>query len=71
MEERAIAAFNVGTTKVGTTLAELKLRVAEHVIAQDDGYRPDEVQRILAETKVGAWRKSDLLEKLRMVFSTS
>ena len=71
MEERAIAAFNVGTTKVGTTLTELKLRVAEHIVAQDDCYRPDEVQTILAETKVGVWRRQNLLEKLRKVFSMS
>jgi len=69
VEEPTITTGDVGTTKVGTTLADLKLRVAEHIIAQDDGYRPDEVQSILAETKVGAWRRPALLKKLQMVFS--
>ena len=71
MRGQTVSAVSSGTTKLNTTLADLKVRVAEHIIAQDDCYRPDEVQSILAETKVGAWRRSDLLEKLRMVFSTS
>jgi len=71
MEERTIATSDVGNTKASTTMADLKLRVAEHIIAQDNCYRPDEVQGILAETKVGAWRRSTLLKKLKMVFSVS
>jgi len=71
MKEQTASPVSSGTTKLGTTLTDLKLRVAEHIIEQDDYYRPDEVQSILAETKVGAWRRADLLKKLRMVFSTS
>ena len=71
MEEQTVSPVSSGTTKLGTTLTDLKLRVAEHIIKQDDCYRPDEVQGILAETKVGARRRTDLLKKLRMVFSTS
>jgi hypothetical protein len=71
MRERTIGVGDIGTTKVGITLADLKLRVAEHIIAQGDSYRPDEVQTILAETKVGAWRRQNLLEKLKTIFSTS
>ncbi|MFC1915804.1 hypothetical protein ACFLW4_03835 [Chloroflexota bacterium] len=71
MEKSTITTVDVGTTKTGTALAELKLRVAEHIIAQNDCYRPDEVRSILDETKVGAWRKPALLKKLQMVFSFS
>ena len=71
MEERTTSSVDIGANKVGTSLADLKLRVAKHIIAQDDYYRPDEVQRILAETKVGAWKRSELLEKLRLIFSAS
>jgi len=71
MRERIIGAGRAGTAKRGVTLADLKVKVAEHIIAHDAGYRPDEVWSILAETKVGAWRRQALVEKLRMVFSTS
>jgi len=50
-------------------IADLKLRVAEHIVAQDDCYRTADVQTILAETKVGAWRRADLLKKLQIIFS--
>jgi hypothetical protein len=44
--------------------------MAEHIIAQ---YNPDkaDVWSILAETKVGAWRKWALLKKLERVFSVA
>ena len=71
MKERDMMVGEVRTTKPYMTLADLKLRVAEHIIAQADCYRPDEVQSILAETKIGAWRRVDLLEKLRIIFSMS
>jgi len=70
MEERTKAAFDVEATKVGDSLTELKLRVAEHVIAQDDRHETD-VRAILAETKVGAWRKSDLWKKLEVIFTAT
>ena len=71
MKGRDMMADDVRLTRSYTTLADLKLRVAEHLIAQADCYRPDEVQSILAETKIGAWRRVDLLEKLRIIFSMS
>ncbi len=71
MKEQDMMAGEVRSTKPYTTLGDLKLRVAEHIIAQADCYRPDEILSILAETKVGAWRRSYLLEKLRFIFSMS
>jgi hypothetical protein len=71
VRDRDITASEIKTIQPCTTLADLKLRVAEHVIAQADGYQSDEVQKILAETKVGAWRRDVLLEKLRIIFSAS
>ena len=62
---------DVGTTKVCTTIADLKLRVAEHIVAQYDGYGTTDVRNILAETKVGAWRRAALLKILKMVFSAA
>ena len=61
----------IDTTKRSITLADLRLKLAEHIIAHEDNYRPDEVWSILTETKVGAWRRKALVEKLRVVFSTS
>ena len=62
---------NWGNIKSNMTLADLKVKLAEHIIAQADCYKPDEMWSILTETKVGAWRRSDLLEKLRLIFSFS
>jgi len=50
-------------------VANLVLKVAEHIVTQNDCYRNADVQTILAETKVGAWRRADLLKKLKMTFS--
>jgi len=50
-------------------VANLKLKVAEHIVTQNDGYMNTDVQSILAETKVGAWKRADLLKKLKMTFS--
>jgi hypothetical protein len=55
----------------GSDIANLKLRVAEHIAAQYDCYRAADVPTILAETKVGAWRRTDLEKKLKMLFSAS
>ena len=56
------------STLTPINVADLKLRVAERLITQNDCYRTADVQTILAETKVGAWRRADLLKKLRMIF---
>jgi len=56
------------TTLTSINVADLKLRVAEHIVTQNDCYRTADVQTILAETKVGAWRRADLLKKLKMIF---
>ena len=71
MEKQTTASGDAGTTKICATIFDLQLRVAEHIIAQDDCYRADDVQSILAETKVGAWRRADLLKKLKMIFSVA
>ena len=56
------------STLTSTNIADLKLRVAEYIVTQNDFYRTADVQTILAETKVGAWRQADLLKKLKMIF---
>lgn len=55
----------------GTTLVDLKLKIAEHLINQADSYRLNEVHSIMAETKVGARKRTDLVDKMRLVFSMS
>ena len=55
----------------GVDIAELKLRMAEHIIAQEECTRMADVRSILAETKVGAWRKATLRKKLEMLFSAT
>ncbi|MFQ6121739.1 MAG: hypothetical protein ACE5LA_01595 [Dehalococcoidales bacterium] len=68
MEQQVIAGIDTGVTSGCTTMADLKLRVAEHIIAQYGFYGTDEVRNILTETKVGAWRRPALLKRLKMVF---
>ena len=60
-----------GGARVGTTLADLKLKIAEHLIDQADKDGPGEVYSIIAETKVGAGKRADLRDKIRLVFSIS
>lgn len=60
-----------GGAGIGTTVADMKLKLAEHLINLADFYRSDEVLSIMRETKVGAMRKNDLVDKLRLVFSVS
>ncbi len=70
MKGEAVDSINVSTTRVDT-IGDLKLRVAEYILAQSVYSTNDDVRSILAETKVGAWRRPALLEKLKMVFSLS
>jgi len=71
MEQVQLDKWGVGRETTGTTLADLKLKIAEHLINQADSYRLDEVYRIMAETKVGARKRTDLADKMRLVFSMS
>ncbi len=63
--------WGAGGAGIGTTMADMKLKIAEHLINLADFYRQDGVYSIMAETKVGARRRSDLVNKLRVVFSLS
>ena len=63
--------WGVDGARISTTLADMKLKIAEHLIHLADSYRTDEVYGILAETKIGARKRTDLVEKLRVVFSIS
>ena len=66
MIERNITSINTNDTEAHTTSDDLKLKLAEHIIAQ---YSVDtDVRSILTETKVGAWRREALLKKLKTVF---
>ena len=71
MEKQTTGFVDAGTTRECTTVADLQLRVAEHILAQYDGCGATDVRDILNETKVGAWRKPALLKILKMVFSAS
>ena len=71
MEEQTIPAMDIGTANGSTTIADLKLIMAEHIITQERYHANDEVQSILAETKVGSWGRMSLLKKLKVVFSAS
>ena len=56
----------------GQTTTDLKLKVIEHIVAQYDDHKTnDVVQNILAETKIGAWRKVDLPKILKTILSTN
>lgn len=71
MEEQSRAYINGNTTKACTTIADLRMRVAEHILAQYDSDGTTDVRNILNETKVGAWQRTTLAKVLKMVFSTS
>ncbi len=71
MEQVQLDKWGVDRGTTGTTLVDLKLKIAEHLISQADNYRPDEVYGIMAETKIGARERTQLMEKLRVVFSVS
>jgi hypothetical protein len=71
MEQMQPGKWEVGGAGKNTALVDLKLKIAEHLIDQADKYRQDEVYDILAETKIGARRRTYLAEKLKMVFSLS
>ena len=71
MEQVQQDKWGAGRATIGNALVDLKLKIAEHLINQAGSYRPDEVYSILAETKVGARRRADLMDKMRVVFSMS
>jgi hypothetical protein len=71
MESVGPGRWGAGGARISTTLADLKLKIAEHLIHQADNYRPGEIYSIMAETKIGARKRTDLMEKLKMVFSVS
>jgi len=51
-------------------LADLKVKMAEHIIAQYNCNGKNDVRDILTETKVGAWTRPALLKIIKTVFST-
>ena len=71
MEQGQLDKWAANGRITGTTLVDLKLKIAEHLINQADSYRLDEVHSIMAETKVGARKRTDLVGKMRLVFSMS
>ena len=71
MNESYIGGNDVNSTDICATIADLKLRIAEHIVDQQCYQEIDEVHDILAETKVGARRKPALLEILKKVFSAA
>ena len=71
MSETYIEGAEVNSTNICATIADLKLRVAEHIVAQYDYQGLDKVRDILAETKVGARRETSLLKILKKVFSAA
>jgi len=71
MESVPAGKWGADGTRIGTSLADMKLKIAEHLINLADRYRTNEVYGILAETKIGARKRTDLVEKLRVVFYMS
>lgn len=71
MEEQSRASINGNTTKACTTVADLRMRIAEHILAQYDSHGNTDVRNILNETKVGAGQSTTVSKFLKMVFSTA
>ncbi len=70
MKTSSVNSVQTGDAPVDS-LDDLKLKVTDYLITQHSYSAKDEVWSIMAETKVGAWRKPALLEKIRTVFSLS
>jgi len=60
-----------GEVRLCTNITDLKLKISEHLINQADRCGPDEVYSIMAETKIGSSKRTDLMDKVRLVFSIS
>ena len=71
MEQLQLEKREAGVRGIGTTLAELKLKMAGHLIDQAGRSYADEVYSIMSESKVGSNRRAELMDKLRLVFSIS
>jgi hypothetical protein len=69
MKDWSITTDDANASKIRVTVAELKLKMAEHIITLDSCRESTDVRDILSETKVGAWRRPALLKKLKMVFA--
>ncbi len=71
MKRWTIVTVGDDTTNGGTTLADVRLKIAEHIIKQYVFDGNLDVRNILTETKVGARRRPALLQKLKIVFAST
>ena len=71
MEQKQLSKKGAWGVRAGTALTDLKLKIAEHLIEQADICGPDEIYSIMAETKVGAKRRTELMNRVRFIFSIS
>jgi len=71
MENQTITSFKNGTANASKTIADLQMRMAEHILTQYGYHNTTDIRHILNETKAGAWRKSALMKMLETVFSAS
>lgn len=71
MGEQAIISFKQDATNASKTLADLQLRMAEHILTQYGFSDTTDIRHILNETKTGARGKPALLKMLEPVFSRS
>ena len=53
MEEYTRASIDIGTAKLCTSVADLKLRVAEHILTQYDCYGTNDIS-LTCQPKTGA-----------------
>jgi hypothetical protein len=71
MRESGIYGNNASSADICATIAELKLRIAEHIVDRQCCPGFEEMRDILTETKVGARRKPALFDILKKVFSAA
>ena len=71
MEEQTIISLKQGTTNASKTIADLQMRMAEHILTQYGYSDITDIRHILNETKAGARGKPALLKMLEPVFSRS
>ena len=71
MGKQTINLFDTGAKEISSNIADLKVSMADHLLSQYDGFGVTDIRSIVNETKVGAWRRSNLRDIVRIVFSAT
>jgi hypothetical protein len=71
MENQTTTYYKNGTDNASKVIADIQMRMAEHILTQYGYHDTTDIRHILNETKAGARGKPALLKMLETVFSAS